>query len=61
MGLVVNLKEALGRNFGVSLGGREMTVTEQGLNLSQVGSAGQEVGGEAMTQLVRGDMLTESP
>ena len=51
------------RHMGIDLGGADAGVAEELLDDAQVGSVVKQVGGEAMTQHVRGDvcLLYTSP
>ncbi len=50
-----HLGQAVGGDVGVDLGGRDVSVAQQGLNHAQVGPAFQQVGGEGVAQDVGAD------
>ena len=52
MRVVVGLFEAVGGEVGVDLGGDEVFVPEQFLHAAQIGAAVEQMGGEAVPQLV---------
>src|SRR2546423_5646945 len=56
----VDLTQPVDRHTGVDLGGRGRTVTEQLLHGADVGAAVEQVGGEGMTQGVRGDAAAQA-
>ena len=51
--LMINIQQSLLRDVGVNLGCRQISVTEQFLDAAEVGSAVEQVGGEAVPQRVR--------
>lgn len=55
MGVVVDLFHAFGGDVGVDLGGGETGVAEEFLDAAEVCAVVEEVGGEAVAELVRGD------
>lgn len=60
VGGVVDFFHALGGDVGVDLGGAEAGVAEEGLDAAEVGAVVEEVGGEAVSELVRGDVDGEA-
>src|SRR4029079_18378206 len=53
--LAEDLAQALSRQVRVDLGGADVRVTEHRLHRAQIGAVLEEVGGEGVTELVRGD------
>src|SRR5262249_48536217 len=60
VGAEVGLVEALAGEVGVHLGGRDVGVAEHLLDGAQVAAAGEQVGGEAVTQRVRAHPAPQS-
>lgn len=56
VGFGVDLKEALDVCRQVALGGGELGVAEEFLHGAEIGAVGEQVGGEAMAQGVRGEV-----
>ena len=56
MRVLVGLHEALARNVGVALGGRERSVPEQLLNAAQIGAHVEQVRREAVPERMRVDV-----
>ena len=53
MCLMINIQQSLLRDVGVNLSCRQIAMSEQLLHAAEVGSAVQQVGGEAVPQRVR--------
>ena len=60
MGVVVDLFHAFGGDVGVDLGGGETGVAEEFLDAAEVCAVVEEVGGEAVAELVGMDFLGEA-
>ncbi len=60
MGGVVDLLEASGADVGVDLCGLETGMAEEFLDGSEVGAVIEEMGGEAVAKLVRGEGRVEA-
>src|SRR4029078_12302177 len=58
--LEVDVLEPLARGVGVELGGRDVGVPEHLLYRAQVAAAGQQMGGERVTQRVRAHLAVKS-
>src|SRR5271154_2438551 len=55
----VDVLEPVGREVGVDLGGGEIGVAEHLLQRAQIASAGEQVGGEGVSERVRAHPLLE--
>ena len=58
--LMISIQQSLLRDVGVDLSCRQIPMTEQFLNAPEVGSAVQQVGGEAVSQRVRAGGIHQS-
>ena len=56
MGGLVGALQAFGGDVGINLRGREAGVTEECLDAAEVGTVVEEVRGEAVAELVRGEV-----
>src|ERR1700761_122611 len=53
--------QALFEHMGIDLGGRDVGVTEQGLDDAQIGAVVEEMAGEGMPQDMRAHLLGPEP
>src|SRR6202020_1095993 len=60
MRALVNFKQPLAIDAGINLGGRQRSVAEQFLDRRQIAAARQQMGGEGMTQRVRGCAIRQT-
>ena len=60
MCLMINIEQSLLRDVGVDLGCRQITVAEQLLDAAEIGTAIQQVGGEAVPQRVRAGRVNQA-
>lgn len=60
MKLFVDFAEVGVSDVGVDLGGGDVGVTEHGLDRANVGAVHEEVGGETVTEGVRGDVFCDA-
>ena len=57
---MINIQQSLLRDVGVNLSCRQIAMTEQFLHAAEIGSAIQQVGGEAVPQRVRAGRIHQA-
>ena len=60
MTFLIDLDETIGRKVRVDLGRDQMGMSQKLLNASQIGARVDQVGGKAVTKLVRGELRIQS-